>query len=109
MPGALGNRGVLARHGAATRGRGLLPWWLRLFPITGMVLPTGSESACPRLPGGRSCVDRVPQRVLAGSAHRREPHRVGAERGGRVRPGLPAGACGWGPGTSRRARGAQRL
>lgn len=74
-----------------------------------MVLPADPESAGTRFPGGRSSVDRVPQRVLAGSAHRSEPYGVGAERGGRVRPGLTAGACGWGPGTARRARGAQRL
>lgn len=82
---------------------------LRLFPIVGVVLPAGSEPPCPRLPGSRGRVDRVPQRVLAGSAHRSEPHSVGAERGGRVRPGFAARACGGGPGAARRAGGAQRL
>lgn len=54
-------------------------------------------------------MDRVPERVLAGPAHRSEPHGVGAERGGRVWPRLAARARLRSPGAARRARGAQRL
>lgn len=52
---------------------------LRSCQAAGLGLPSGSESARTRFPGCRSCVDRVPQRVLAGSAHRSEPHGVGAK------------------------------